>query len=180
MSAKKAVAGLLNVQNVFCWSDSQISLWWIRLIRKDWNIWVENQVQVIWKNVASEQWMYVPISSLENIDMPCQNFLTPGEVSEEQKVETVLFVSSEKFFGIGEVMDNSQFRLLQKLSHVTSYVRRFVENLKVNLGKDRKVSSGEISAEEMDSSLKFWIKHEQLFLQRGTNFAKMKHFLLIF
>ena len=27
VSVKKAVAGLLNVQNVFCWSDSQISLW---------------------------------------------------------------------------------------------------------------------------------------------------------
>ena len=30
-----------------------------------------------------------------------------------------------------------------------------MENLKVNLGKDGKVSSAEISAEEMDSSLKF-------------------------
>ena len=27
VSVKKAVAGLLNVQNVFCLSDSQISLW---------------------------------------------------------------------------------------------------------------------------------------------------------
>ena len=84
-----------------------------------------------------------------------------GEVSEEQKIETVLFAGSEKFFGIGEVVDN---RSLQKLLPVTSYVRRFVENLKVNLGKDRKVSSGEILAEEMDSSFKFWIKHEQLLL----------------
>ena len=47
-----------------------------------------------------------------------------------------------------------------------------MENLKVNLGKDKKVSSVEISTEEIDSSLKFWIKHEQLFLQRGTNFTK--------
>ena len=84
--------------------------------------------------------------------MPCQNFLTPGEVSEEQEVETVLFAGSEKFFGIGKVVDNSRFRLLQKLLRFTSYVRRFVENLKVKLGKEGKVSSGEISAEEMDSS----------------------------
>ena len=84
-----------------------------------------------------------------------------GKVSEEQKIETVLFAGSEKFFGIGEVVDN---RSLQKLLPVTSYVRRFVENLKVNLGKGRKVSSGEILAEEMGSSFKFWIKHEQLLL----------------
>ena len=67
----------------------------------------------------------------------------------------MLFAGSDKFFGIGEVMDNSQFRSLQKLLRVTSYVRCFVENLKVLLGKDGKVSSGEISAEEMNSSLKF-------------------------
>ena len=84
--------------------------------------------------------------------MPCQNFLTPGEVSEEQEVETVLFAGSEKFLGIGIVVDNSRFRLLQKLLRFTSYVRRFVENLNVKLGKEGKVSSGEISAEEMDSS----------------------------
>ena len=168
---------------------------------KYWKVWVKNRVQVIWKNVALQCWMYVPIDTnpadittrllspnafvscemwwmgpdflhLENIDMPCQNFLRPGEVSEEQKVETVLFASTEKFFGNGEVVDNSRFRSLQRLLHITSYVRWFVENLKVNLGKDKKVSSAEISTEEMDSSLKFWIKHEQLFLQRGTNFTK--------
>ena len=75
-----------------------------------------------------------------------------SEVSEEQEVETVFFACSEKLFGIGKVVDNSQFRLLQKLLRFTSYVRRFVENLKVKLGKEGKVSSEEISAEEMDSS----------------------------
>ena len=87
----------------FCWSDSQISLWWIRQIRKDCKVWVENRVQVIRKNVAPNYWMYVSTDTnpgdvttrllspnaciscemwwkgpdflqLENIDMPCQNF----------------------------------------------------------------------------------------------------------
>ena len=77
--------------------------------------------------------------------------MRPGKVSEEQKIETMLLASSERFFGIGEVVDNSRFRSLQKSLRVTSYVRWFPENLKVNLGKDRKVSSGEISTEEIDS-----------------------------
>ena len=88
--------------------------------------------------------------------MPSQSFLRPREVVfEEQKVGTMLIAGSEKLFGIGEVVDNNRFRSLQKLLRVSSYVKRFVENLKENLGKDRKVSSGEISAEKMDSSLKF-------------------------
>ena len=40
-----------------------------------------------------------------------------------------------------------------------------MENLKVILGKVGKVCSGAISAEEMDSSIKSWIKHEQLFYE---------------
>ena len=54
----------------------------------------------------------------------------------------------KKTFGIGEVMDNSRFRLSQKLLRVTCYVRWFEENVKVILGTVGKVCSGEISAEE--------------------------------
>ena len=112
--------------------------------------------------------------------MSCQSFLRSWQVSEEQKVETVLFAGSENIFGIEEVVDNSRFRSLQKLLLVTCYVRQFVENMKIILGKDGKVCSGEISAEEMDSSLKLWINYEQLFLQRQTDFTKMKHSLRLF
>ena len=138
-------------------------------VRKDWKVWIENRVQVIRKNVALDYWMYVLTDSnsvdittrllppnafvncemwwkspdflhFENIDMPCQSFLRPGEVSEGQKVETVLFTGSEKLFGIEEVVDNSRFRSLQKLLRATSYVRRFVKKLKVILEKEEKVS----------------------------------------
>ena len=137
-------------------------------VRKDWKVWIENRVQVIGKNVAPDCWMYVLTDSnpvdittrllspnafvncemwwkgpdflhFENIDMPCQSFLRP-EVSEGQKVETVLFTGSEKLFGIEEVVDNSRFRSLQKLLRATSYVRRFVKKLKVILEKEEKVS----------------------------------------
>ena len=33
---------------------------WIRQVRKDWKVWIENRVQVIRKNVAPEYWIYVP------------------------------------------------------------------------------------------------------------------------
>ena len=63
VSVKKAVAGLLNVRNAFCCSDSQISLWWIRQVRRDWKVWVKNRVQVIRKNVSPEYWIYVPTNT---------------------------------------------------------------------------------------------------------------------
>ena len=174
----------MNVRNLFCWSDSQILLWWIRQVRKGWKVLIENRVQVIRKNAPPGYWMYVPTDvnpadittrllspntfvscelwwngpeflQFEDIDIPCQRFLRPGELSEEQKAETVLFAGNEKAFNIGKKMDNSQFRSFQKLLRITCYVRRFVENLKIILRKVGKLCSGEISAEEMDSSIKF-------------------------
>ena len=97
--------------------------------------------------VSCEMWWKGPdFLHLENINTPCQNFLRPREISEEQKVKAVLYTGSEKAFGIGKVMDNSRFRSLQKLLRVTCYVKRFVKNLKVILGKVGKVFSEEISA----------------------------------
>ena len=87
-------------------------------------------------------WKGPDILQFENTDMPCQSFLRPGKVSKEQKAETVLFAGSERAFGIGELMDTSRFRSSQKLLRVTCYIRRFVENLKVILGKVGKVCSG--------------------------------------
>ena len=83
--------------------------------------------------------------------MLCQSFLRLEEVSEEQKVETVLFVGRKKFFGIGEMVDNSWFTSLQKWLRVTFYVKRFLENLKVILGNAGKVCVGKISAEKIPS-----------------------------
>ena len=60
-------------------------------------------------------WKGPDFLQFHNIGMPCQSFLRLGEVSEEQKAETVLFAGGEKAFGIGEVIDNSWFRSLQKL-----------------------------------------------------------------
>ena len=131
--------------------------------------------------VSCKLWWEGPdFLQFKSIDMLCQSFLRPVEVSEEQKAETVLFAGSEKAFGIGEVMDNSRFRSLQKLLCVTCYVRCFVENLKVILGKVGNFFSEEISAEEMDSGIKLWIKHEQLLLRTETNFTKVKHSLRLF
>ena len=98
--------------------------------------------------VSCELWRKGPgFLQFENIDMPSKSLFRLGKVFEEQKAETVLFAGTEKTFGIGKVIDNSQFR-----------------SLKATLGKVKKVCSGEISTEEMDTSIKLWIKHEQLFV----------------
>ena len=60
VSVKLAVEKMLKDTKVVCYSDSQIVIWWLKLIRKDWKLWVENRVQIVRKNVATENWFYVP------------------------------------------------------------------------------------------------------------------------
>ena len=57
---KLAAEKMLNVTKVVCYSDSQVVLWWLKLIRKDWKLRFENRVQIVRKNAAPENWFYVP------------------------------------------------------------------------------------------------------------------------
>ena len=48
---KLAVEKEVFVKNIFCRTDLQIALWWIRQRCKKWKIWVQNRVEAIRKNV---------------------------------------------------------------------------------------------------------------------------------
>ena len=56
----KAVFDVISIQitinEVFCWSDSQIALWWIKQVQKSWKIRVENRVEKIRSNVQIDSW----------------------------------------------------------------------------------------------------------------------------
>ena len=54
VSVKLAVEKEVCVKNVFCLTDSQIALWWIRQRSKEWKIWVQNRVEAIRENVNVE------------------------------------------------------------------------------------------------------------------------------
>ena len=47
---------------VFCWSDSMVSLWWIKQVSKKWKVWVQSRVLNIKKLVGPQRWFYVPTS----------------------------------------------------------------------------------------------------------------------
>ena len=55
-----AVEVEVKVRKAFCWSDSQIVIWWIYQIGKGWRCWIQNRVDTIRENVAVEKWYYKP------------------------------------------------------------------------------------------------------------------------
>ena len=51
VSVKLAVEKEVSVKNIFCWTNSQIVLWWIRQRCKEWKIWVQNRAEAIRENL---------------------------------------------------------------------------------------------------------------------------------
>ena len=64
-----ALKDRVNVKNVVCWNDSQVSLAWINGKEKRWKPWVENRVVEIRKVVARENWKFIK-GELNPADIP--------------------------------------------------------------------------------------------------------------
>ena len=105
---------MLKVTKVVCYSDSQIVLWWLKLIRKDWKLWVENTAQIVRKNVAPENWFYVPTDR------------NPADLATRLKFPVclkgcLLWWQGPDFLQVQEVvMPNQQFLALDVLPEQTS------------------------------------------------------------
>ena len=55
---------------MFCWSDSEIALYWIKGTTKQWKPWVNNRVNLIRKSsISVDKWRHVP-GTLNPADIP--------------------------------------------------------------------------------------------------------------
>ena len=61
-SVSQALENVVRVDDVVNWTDSMISLWWIRNTDKEYKQFVENRVSEIRRNAPPEQWRYCPTS----------------------------------------------------------------------------------------------------------------------
>ena len=59
VSAINAVILEAQVRNVFCWTDSQIAVWWIKQSNKRWNVWMQNRVEILRNNISSVHWFHI-------------------------------------------------------------------------------------------------------------------------
>ena len=152
ISVADAVKSEVRIKEFFCWSDSQIAIWWIKQCGKVWNVWINNRVEKIREMVPPSRWFFVPPGlnpadvgtcpvSLENIDLdfwlkgpqfllsdckdwPSQTFLLSEKEAklEERVVKISIFSVVVESKGTGEVLDCSKFSSLDKLLRITSYL----------------------------------------------------------
>ena len=56
---KKAIGDRLKIDSIFCWTDSEVALCWLKGEEKVWKTWVENRVVKIRCVVPRENWNHV-------------------------------------------------------------------------------------------------------------------------
>ena len=56
---KAASQGRIFINELFCWTDSEVALCWIKGKEKCWRPWVENRVVNLRKAVDRERWFHV-------------------------------------------------------------------------------------------------------------------------
>ena len=54
-----SVQSEVNLKDIFCFTDSQKAIWWIKRDEKVWNLWVQNRVEKIRIFVSSCKWFHV-------------------------------------------------------------------------------------------------------------------------
>ena len=59
---RQALENVVKVDDLVNWTDSMISLWWIRNTDKEYKQFVENRVSEIRRNAPPAQWRYCPTS----------------------------------------------------------------------------------------------------------------------
>ena len=60
VSPRKALSVQVKILNATSWSDSKVTLYWVKSVTKKWNIWVENFVSEIRGNIGVVGWRYGP------------------------------------------------------------------------------------------------------------------------
>ena len=60
LNAVKSAIKCIEFSRFYCWSDSEIALYWIMGLNKQWNPWVENRVVKIRKLSDTFEWRHVP------------------------------------------------------------------------------------------------------------------------
>ena len=201
-TVKNALQSQVKIDKVRLWLDSKTALYWIQN-NNEWKQFVQHRVNEIltltkkdeWGHVSgvenpadigsrgvtakqlvgSKLWWAGPKWLREHEDKwPKTMVLTESEdIKEEQKKSSALSVAVEKQPRLSEIIDLNRFNTLNKLLRVTSWVKRFVDNLRLKReGQD--VVLEPLSAVEIQKSEIRWIKDSQIDLQRSAGFDKAR------
>ena len=185
---KTALANL-NIRNVFGWTDSTVVLHWLEK-HGNYNHFVNNGVDKIkekhyitWRQVSTNEnpadigsrsvygnqipslW-WNGSTWLQNRDhWPLQPIIKANKETEKEakKIKTVL-ATKIKLFEADKFDTLLEKYNLWKFLHITSWVSRFINNIR------RTKAKGPLTTEELINQQKFWTKREHQRYKNGNKF----------
>lgn len=213
----------LKIDSIFCWLDSQIALWWIWGMKKEFKQFVQNRVVEIRRLVKPAQWNYCP-SELNPADICSRGSMASKLITnhvwwngpefllksnefwpsiqgnsmevanddsdprlelkkekssslKKQQNSTVLNIVSEKTsrrkLNLECLISLERFGSLRRLIRVTSYVLRFVSNLKLSKAR-KELILGEVNQSELDQARELWYREVQRTVLEDKKFGQVK------
>ena len=120
----------MQFEKVVFFSDSNIVLSWIRSQAREFKPFVSTLVAEIQGNSDPSQWRYVPgeLNVADDVShgIPAQRLIGRWKQGPE-----FLRLPEEEFTGSPEVIDCKKFSNWRKLVRTSSYVFRFIRNLRI-------------------------------------------------
>ncbi|XP_068739617.1 uncharacterized protein [Montipora capricornis] len=192
-----AFKGTFRVDSVFCWSDSQIALWWIWGVNREFKQFVQNRVvEIRGLLVANQLWSNGPEFLLKGKDAWPNLPVNPEVISTEpdtwlqlkkessssqkkQRNSTVLAnvvadrVTSERKLNLDCIIPLKGFSSLQRLIRVTAYVLRFVSNVK-RKNEKKELTDEDLKQEEIERARELWIREVQGSVLDDEKFDQVK------
>ena len=201
-NVSRALRSEITINKIFSWSDSQISLAWIKSVNKEFKPFVENRLIEIRRNVDVNDWYYCrseanpadlitrrgnSVKSTVWLNGP--DFLNYPSVSWEyddvttdvdftkefaNNTAAVLVTTEDYSQMIGNVISILKFNDYLKLLRVTGFVLRFVNNLKSKRNNRPPLMSKYLSTSEINEVRRLWIIDNQRELQQEENYNDLR------
>ena len=210
LSVYKSLQHQVATLDMRCYTDSLVSLYWVRGRDKEWKPFVQNRVQGIRRNVPPELWFHCPgvinpadipsrglsmvelaVNQLWRVGPEWLGFDTPVhlESSMPQPCSQELKLTSkkshtlmvvEKIFAVRDLMHCEDHCNLPRLLRVTAYVLRAVDRFKTRLDQPSDTVHSSLTPQEIASVERLWIAHSQRELARRKVYDTLKKQLGLF
>ncbi|XP_029156123.1 uncharacterized protein LOC114946183 [Nylanderia fulva] len=200
----KWILNSLNLSDapIYCWTDSTITLAWLRQHPSKWTTYVANRVAEVQNNLPSARWEHVPSKDnpadcasrgLLASELPTHPLWWTGphwlkgpstswpthDVAIPLSSDTILKISSEiKRSPVLHMEGSEEWDLMYKFSswpklvRVTAYIYRFL-SLLVKKGKDKIRTASSLSVDELNQAELFWLSYAQA-RSFGCDIASLK------
>ncbi|XP_070530058.1 uncharacterized protein [Cardiocondyla obscurior] len=196
---KIKLAAKFKINRVYLWSDSTVTLAWIRGHSSRWSTYVANRVTEIQETLPDAQWKHV--SGNENPADCASRGISPSELaghplwwtgpawlSPYDELNARLFhqeiprTHEEERPARVHIVENKnqenemllQFSSLTRLLHITAWCRRWPTRLREHKNRDQ-----DLELSELESAKNLWIKHSQdIFFSKEIKTIKNKQTLL--